>query len=92
MLASSTREEVGLQISCILIDFMMSADVTKFQTKCPMVSVKKFSEHEGILYQQAFIECPLYENNNACIHNLQVISTNYIYDTQFSLSLFPFLM
>lgn len=48
-----------------------------------MVSVKKFSEHEGILYQQAFIECPLYENNNACIHNLQIISTNSIYDTVF---------
>lgn len=26
---------------------------------------------------------PLDENNNACIYNLQVISTNFIYDTIF---------
>lgn len=53
---------------------------------------KKFSEHLGILYQQAFIECPLDENNNAYVYNLQVISTNSIYATQFSLSLFSFLI
>lgn len=29
MPVSSSREEVGLQAACILIDFMMSTDVTK---------------------------------------------------------------